>query len=132
MSKAIVVKKVESEQLRLKCSKIVLRCSYHIYQSHNLTAPPLIRHQGDSQRINLVYQNQKQTDQITLESTARESKSGYGIYEVALITRSIPNETDIPSDDPIDIEIGLLSQDQQCRGPLDHHSHCKFCVTICE
>ena len=36
VSKALGMMKNESKRLRLKCTKVVLRCSYHIYQSFNL------------------------------------------------------------------------------------------------
>ena len=47
MSKAIGMKKRDSKRLRLKCSKIALRCSYHIYQCRKLkewTTPPLVQY----------------------------------------------------------------------------------------
>ena len=36
LSKALGMKNNESKQLRLKCTKIALRCSYHIYQCRKL------------------------------------------------------------------------------------------------
>ena len=47
MSKAMGMKANESKRLRLKCAKIALRCSYHIYQCRKLkewVAPPLIHY----------------------------------------------------------------------------------------
>ena len=47
VSKALGTKKNESKQLRLKCTKIALRRSYHIYQCRKLNewvAPPLIQY----------------------------------------------------------------------------------------
>ena len=47
MSKAMGMSNAESKRLRWKCSKIALRCSYHIYQSCKLkewTTPPLVQH----------------------------------------------------------------------------------------
>ena len=37
MSKALGMERVESKWLRLKCRKIALCCSYHIYQCRKLT-----------------------------------------------------------------------------------------------
>ena len=57
MSKAIGMKKRDSKRLRLKCSKIALRCSYHIYKCRKLkewTTPPLVQYLGESQRMNLL------------------------------------------------------------------------------
>ena len=46
-------------------------------------------------------QKHEQTDQILVESTAGELNSAYGVYEADLVTRSILDETAIPSDGPI-------------------------------
>ena len=48
-----------------------------------------------------LHQMQKQTDQITAETTAVELNSGCGVYEADSITRPIPDETAIPSNGPI-------------------------------
>ena len=47
MSKAIGMHKKESKELRHKCSRIALRCSYHLYQSYKLKewiVRPLVRY----------------------------------------------------------------------------------------
>ena len=57
MSKAMGMRKDESIRLRRKCTKIALRCSYHIYQCHKLkewVTPPLIQYKGDFQRMKLL------------------------------------------------------------------------------
>ena len=53
------------------------------------------------QRLTQSCKKQKQTDQITTESTAVELNAGYGVYEADRIARSIPDKTVIPSDGPI-------------------------------
>ena len=58
MSQAMRMGSVESKHLRLKCSKIELRCSYHTYKCRKLTewfVLPL----RDSQRKNLLRDEHK-------------------------------------------------------------------------
>ena len=45
-----------------------------------------------------LHKKQKQADKVTAESTAIEP--GYGVYDIDLITRSVPDKTVIPSDGP--------------------------------
>ena len=62
MSKAMGMKRVERKQLRFKCTKIVLPCSYHIYQCYTLkkwVALALIQYQGDFQGMNLLSDQHK-------------------------------------------------------------------------
>ena len=47
MSNALGMTKNETKLFRLKCTKIVLRCSYHVYQCRKLkewVAPQLIQY----------------------------------------------------------------------------------------
>ena len=95
-----------------------------------------------------LHQNLKQPDQITVESTAGELNSGYGVYKAEPITRSIPDETVVPSDGPITICAARSSfassgptisgvtwnrqRIQEREGVRVAITHCNLLVAICE
>ena len=57
MSTSMGMTNNESKRLRLTCTKITLRCSYHIQHCRKLKewlVPPLMQYPGDFQRMNLL------------------------------------------------------------------------------
>jgi len=77
MSKGLAMTKAESKRLKLKCSKIALRCSYFLYLSRKekvWQAHKLLQHGGSERTVLPTQQTQQAIEAQNIKQNARREK----------------------------------------------------------